>query len=143
LRVCKCDNQQKAPTRHHGHGAFCVEQCYHCIMTDMDLAKQRGWAFPLENIASIIVAAPVTFLLLIMGTFASDAGPSTASTVLSLVMIAVPASVIGCAILSQVKRSRRWAYIGFWIPVIVIVLFIAYVFVDDYYINPRLGPLAE
>src|SRR3989344_252365 len=126
-----------------GTALFCVEQCYHCIMADMDLAEQRGWAFPLENIASIIVAAPVTFLLLIMGTFASDAGPSTASTVLSLVMIAVPASVIGCAILSQVKRSRRWAYIGFWIPVIVIVLFIAYVFVDDYYINPRLGPLAE
>ena len=112
-------------------------------MVDVSIPKERGWAYPVQNIASIVLVIPVTFFLLIMGTFAGDAGPSTASAVLSLLMIAVPASVIGCAILSQKRRSKRWAYTGFWIPIFVILLFIAYVFVDDYYINPRLGPLAH
>lgn len=112
-------------------------------MNDTNISRERGWAFPLANMMSIILAIPVSLVLFIMAAFASDAGPSTVSNVLVLLSICVLGSVIACAVVAQVKRSRRWAYIGVWIPVLVVVLFIAYLFVDDYYLNPRLGPLAK
>ena len=113
-----------------------------CSMADISTSEQRRWAFPLLNILAILLGMPVAFILFIMGGFASDTGPNTASNILVLLSLGVAVSIVGSVVLSQIKRSKRWAYIGVWIPILVVLFFIAYVFVDDYYLNPRLGPLA-
>lgn len=112
------------------------------MVADVGTPEKRRWAFPLLNILAILLGIPVAFTLFIMGGFASDAGPSTTSNVLVLLSIVVAGAVIGSVILSQIKRSKRWAYIGLCIPILAVLLFIAAVFVDNY-LNPRPAPTFE
>ena len=96
-------------------------------MADISASEQRGWAFPLLNILAILLGMLVAFSLFIMGGFASDAGPSTISNILVLLAIGVAGSVVGGVALSQIKRSKRWAYIAFWIPIVFILPYIIFV----------------
>lgn len=87
----------------------------------------RKWAFPIQNILSIVLAIPATFLFVIMGTFASDSGPNPITAVLMLLVFAYPIFVLVCVTLSQVKRSRLWANTGLILilpPVVPVLMFL-------------------
>ena len=143
--VCCARTKQKNADFFEKHGGFCVavSECYHLMMDGTSTPEKRGWAFPIKNIVAIVLTVPVTFFLLIAGTFAQDAGPNITGQALVLLTFVMPVLVLASVVLSQVKRSKRWANIGCWIPLLVVIAFIALVFVDDFYLHPRLGPLAQ
>ncbi len=77
----------------------------------------------LKNIVALILTPGFAYFGLLMGVFASDSGPNPISYLtVGTAYAVVPAAII-CIIVSQLRRSRKWAnapFIIMFAPIIVL-----------------------
>ena len=70
------------------------------------------------NLLAFALAVPFAFASVIAGVFASDPEPNAFSNTLLAAAFIVPLLVLVLAVISQIRRSRRWAIAALILPVL-------------------------